>query len=187
MERTITMLSDEDSLVARAKTEPAAFAALYDHYFPRVYNYIRYRVGDPDTADDVTADTFEAILAGMDRYRVERGSFSTWIFAIARNAVNDHFRRQRFRRWLSLDLLFNRSTNEPVPEEILAMAETHKELLNATACLSQQDQDLIAHKFGAGLTNYQIANLTRLDQNNVNVRVYRAVGRLRNMLTRNKE
>ena len=30
-------------LAGRAASEPAAFAPLYDHYFPRVYNYIRNR------------------------------------------------------------------------------------------------------------------------------------------------
>ena len=54
-----------------AKAEPTAFAAIYDHYFPRVYNYVRYRVGHMDTAaaDDLTARIFELVLANIDRYR----------------------------------------------------------------------------------------------------------------------
>ena len=46
-------------LAARAMAEPAAFAAIYDHYFPRVYNYVRYRVREADAADDIASQVFE--------------------------------------------------------------------------------------------------------------------------------
>jgi len=186
MDSAITMLPDEIKLVARAKTEPAAFAIIYDHYFSRVYNYIHYRIGDPDASDDVTADTFEKLLANIDRFRPGRGSFATWVFTIARNAVNDHFRRQNHRHWISLDRLFNQDSKEPEPEEIISDEETHKDLLAALTHLCHRDQDLIALKFGAGLTSFQIAKITGLHQNNVNVSVYRAVQRLRNMLIESK-
>ncbi len=80
----------ESVLVCRAKTEPRAFADLYDHYFPRVYNYIRYHVRDAETADDITAQVFERALIKISSYRPERASFADWLFAIARNAVRDH-------------------------------------------------------------------------------------------------
>ena len=38
-------LSDEERLAERAQADRAAFAAVYDHFFRRVYNYTRYRVG----------------------------------------------------------------------------------------------------------------------------------------------
>ncbi len=182
MDRTLTMLPNELSLIARAKAEPAAFAAIYDHYFSRVYNYIRYRVRDPDMTDDLTAHTFETILANIEQYHPERGSFATWTFTIARNTVNDHFRRQKFRLWLSLDTLRNKASAEPEPEEILVNDDIHDDLLVAVARLGSHDQELIALRFGAGLSSFQISKLTGLNQNNINVSVYRAVQRLRNFL-----
>ena len=76
----------------------------YDHYFPRVYNDVRYRVGDAETADDLTAQVFERALVNIGRYRRERAPFAAWLFAIARNAVSDCLRAQRWRRWLSLEV-----------------------------------------------------------------------------------
>jgi RNA polymerase sigma-70 factor (ECF subfamily) len=76
MDSTVAVLTNELALVARATAEPAAFAAIYDHYFPHVYNYVRYRVGDAAAADDITAQTFERALAGMGRYRPERAPFA---------------------------------------------------------------------------------------------------------------
>jgi hypothetical protein len=41
MDSTVAVLTNELALVARATAEPAVFAVLYDHYFARVYNYVR--------------------------------------------------------------------------------------------------------------------------------------------------
>ena len=179
MDGAVTVLPNERALVARATAEPAAFAAIYDHYFPRVYNYVRYRVGDAEMADDLTAQVFERALASIGRYRLKRGPFAAWLFAIARNAVSDYLRAQRRRCWLSLEVLRDRASTEPQPEEVAIRDETRAELLAAVARLSDRERDLIALKFAAGLTNRRIAKLTGLSESNVGVILYRAMRRLR--------
>jgi RNA polymerase sigma-70 factor (TIGR02952 family) len=187
MDGTVVVLPNELALVARATAEPAAFAAIYDHYFPRVYNYVRYRVRDAETADDVTAQVFERALVRIGSYRPERAPFVAWLFGIARNAVNDHLRAKRRRRWLSLEVLRDRASAEPQPEEVAIHSETHAELLAAVAGLSDRERDLIALKFAAGLTNRRIAELTGLSESNVGVILYRAIRKLRDYLTGNEE
>jgi RNA polymerase sigma-70 factor (TIGR02952 family) len=179
MDGIAAVLPNELALVARAVAEPTAFAAIYDHYFPRVYNYVIYRVGKPETADDLTAQIFERVLASIRRYRPERAPFGAWLFAIARNVVIDYLRAQRRRQWLSLDVLRQQPAHEPQPEEVVVLDETRAELLAAVARLSQRERDLIALKFAAGLTNRQIARLAGLSESNVGVILYRAVRRLR--------
>ena len=179
MDGTAALLPIEMALVAQAAAEPAAFATIYDHYFPKVYNYVRYRLGDAETADDVTAQVFERTMVNIGRYRPEKAPFSAWLFAIARNAVTDHLRAQKRRRWLSLDALRDRASAQPQPDEAAIRGETRAELLAAIARLSDRERDLIALKFAAGLTNRHIAELTGLSASNVGVILYRAVGRLR--------
>jgi RNA polymerase sigma-70 factor (ECF subfamily) len=179
MYNAVAALPNEQALVSLAAVEPAAFAAIYDHYFPRVYNFVRYRVGDAQAADDVTAQVFERVLANLGRYRPERAPFGAWLFGIARNAVADHLRAQKRRRWLSLDALRDRASARPQPDEIVVRDEARAALLAALACLSERERDLLAIKFAAGLTNRRIAELTGLSASNVGVILYRAVRRLR--------
>jgi RNA polymerase sigma-70 factor (ECF subfamily) len=173
-------LPNELALVSQASANAAAFAALYDHYFSRVYNYTRYRLPDAETADDVTAQIFERALHHIGSYRPEKAPFAAWLFAIARNAVTDHQRRHQ--RWLSLDLLGNWSSADPQPGDIVADNELQAELLAAVACLSSRERDLIGLKFAGGLTNRRIAELTGLSENNVGIILYRAMQRLRTAL-----
>lgn len=183
MDGSVIALPNEQALVVRATAEPEAFAAIYDHYFPRVYNYVRYRVQNPETADDITAQVFERALTGIDRYRPKRGPLAAWIFGIAHHVVSDHLRAQKRRRWLSLDLVSDRASTAPQPEQIAVRNEMREELLEAIARLSDRERDLIALKFGAKLTNRYIAELTGLSESNVGVILYRAVRRLRTRLS----
>ena len=52
MNETALTLSQEMSLVRQACADAGAFGVLYDHYFPRVYNYVYYRVRERGVADD---------------------------------------------------------------------------------------------------------------------------------------
>ena len=182
MDKSLAILPNEPMHINLAKEEPSAFAVIYEHYFPRVYNYIRYRIKDPDITDDLTEDTFEAILANIKSFHPEKGSFATWTFAIARNTVNTYLRKQKIRNWFSIDFIKNEASSEPEPEQHQLENEMHTELLVAIEYLSTRDQDLLALKFGAGLSNSEISKLTHSNQNNVNVSVYRAVRRLQSLL-----
>ena len=94
-----------EDLAVRAASDPEAFVQLYNAYFQRVYCYIYYRCEDTATAEDLTGQVFERLLAHINHYAPEKGPFEAWLFAIARNAVNDHYHRQRF-PWLPWEALF---------------------------------------------------------------------------------
>ncbi len=181
MESTSALLN-ELALVVQAVAEPTAFAPVYDHYFPRVYNYVRYRVRDPQTTDDLTAIIFERTLVNLSRYRSEQAPFSAWLFSIARNAVNDHFRVQKRRPWLSFDSLRDHADETGVPEVIADQRAEHERLLAAVAGLKERERDLVGLKFGAGLSNRHIAALTGLSESNVAVILYRTLQQLRTAL-----
>jgi RNA polymerase sigma-70 factor (ECF subfamily) len=179
MDGTLPLLANEIALVARAKVEPAAFAAIYDHYYPRIYAYVRYRVRDAGLTEDITAQIFERVLANLSKYDAEQAPFAVWLFTIARHRVSDHHRAQQRRHLLPLDLVRGRASADPAPEEIVVRDETREALLVAVSRLSERERDILALKFGAELTNRRIAALTGLTESNVGVILYRAVRRLR--------
>src|SRR6476469_8314109 len=79
-------------LVAAARKDPQAFLALYDRYFDRVLGYVRLRIRDASTCEDVVSTVFTTALGQLRRFRGD-GSFAGWLFQIARNAVRDVQRR----------------------------------------------------------------------------------------------
>ena len=182
MSNPTAALPNEAKLAAQSAVDTAAFAAIYDHYFSRVYTYIRYRVQHAEATDDLTAQVFERALVNVERYRPEQAPFAAWLFGIARNAVNDYLRVQKRRQWLSLEAISTWISGEPQPTEVVVQAEMRDQLLAAVARLGQREQDLLGLKFAGGLTNRRIAQLTGLSESNVGVVLYRAVRRLRREL-----
>jgi RNA polymerase sigma-70 factor (ECF subfamily) len=178
----VTVLPNEKALVARAKTEPGAFAAIYDHYYPRIFNYVRYRIGDQEITEDITAQIFEKALTRINQYAPNRGPLVGWLFGITRHAVRDYLRIQKRRRWLSLDALIKRDSADPLPEQLIIQNDLHAQVLGAVSELCDREKDLIALKFGARMTNRQIAVLTELSESNVGVILYRTVHKLRTKL-----
>jgi RNA polymerase sigma-70 factor (ECF subfamily) len=99
------------------------FGRLYEVYLPKVYQYARYRVGDKETAEDLTSDIFNKALDGFKRFDPQKASFSTWIFSIARNTIVDYYRKHAKVSRLSRDTESEHSISSDSPEEKLSRSE----------------------------------------------------------------
>ncbi|HPO57991.1 MAG TPA: sigma-70 family RNA polymerase sigma factor [Anaerolineaceae bacterium] len=172
-------MTSPEALARQAAAQPSAFADLYDLYYDRVYRYFLLHAGDQVEAEDLCALLFERLLRALPQYDPARGGFEPWLFTLARNLLRDHFRRQRLRRFLPLDAAARRPAPDPDPEESLARGEERTRLLAALWTLPERERDLPGLKFGAGLTNRQIAAVSGLSESNVGVLIYRAVRKLR--------
>jgi RNA polymerase sigma-70 factor, ECF subfamily len=88
-----------------ALTDPLAFGELYDLYYPKIFNYILRRIGEVAIAADITSDVFFKVMKNLVKFEWQDIPFSSWIYKIASNEINTHFRKKRF--WfLSLETLF---------------------------------------------------------------------------------
>ncbi|HBW52347.1 MAG TPA: RNA polymerase subunit sigma-24 [Herpetosiphon sp.] len=163
-------------------TNQIDFAELYTQQYASIYRYIAYRVRDPASTDDLVAHTFERAMTRIETYRAERGSPGAWIFGIARHCVDSYFQRQRRQRWLSLDFIREHVADNTDPIADTLRSETNQQLYQALKKLKAHERDVIALKFGAGLNNRQIAEITGHSESNVGVMLYRSLQRLRQWL-----
>jgi RNA polymerase sigma-70 factor (ECF subfamily) len=166
-------LDPDARLVAAARAEPQAFLALYDRYFERVLGYVRLRIRDAASCEDVTSQVFTTALAQLGRFRGE-GSFAGWLFQIARNAVYDAQRRPRFER-LSDDL----PTVGPEIDERLLAQERRERLRRLLASLEPEQQHLLALRYGAELSFEEIGAVFGVPPGTVRVRLHRLLNQLR--------
>jgi RNA polymerase sigma-70 factor (ECF subfamily) len=154
----------------------ADFEALYRAELPRIYNFFRYRVGDGPLAEDCTSVTFEKAWRHRARYRRDLSAFSTWLFTIARRVAIDHYRKQQVE--IPLDDLIHLAAETNTEEAVQRQADFAR-LTTLLMCLKDRDRELVALKYGAGLTNRAIAEITGLSESNVGVILHRAVQTLR--------
>lgn len=70
-----------------------AVEELYQLYAPTVYKFLMCLCHDPSLAEDLTADTFEAAIRGIHKFRGD-AKLSVWLCAIAKRKYYMHLRRR---------------------------------------------------------------------------------------------
>ncbi len=100
--KEVSVWLDEAGLISASRLgDQQAFNQLVLHYQDRIYNLAVRILGDAETADDVTQNTFITAYLNLPRFR--NGSFRSWLFRIATNACYDIYRQYKRRHVLSID------------------------------------------------------------------------------------
>ena len=171
-------MSQALAAVARLAHRPAArdtvrdFEALYRSCRDDVYGYVATMVRDAATAEDVVATAFERAYRRHRQYDPRRGTQRAWVFGIARNAALDELRRRKRHAALLL---------EPA-DESAAPAEdpTQRAMVRAALdTLRTREREIVALKYGAGLSNGELAGVLGVSESNAGTLVHRAMTKLR--------
>ena len=76
---------EDSDLVEFAKDDKAAFGEIYERYLDKIYNYIYYRTGNQQDAEDLTAKVFYRAMSHIDNYIDKGVPFQAWLYRIAHN------------------------------------------------------------------------------------------------------
>ncbi|NUQ39096.1 MAG: sigma-70 family RNA polymerase sigma factor [Caldilineales bacterium] len=173
---------DEAALVALAKQEPEAFGALYERYVDRIYNYIYYRVGSQEEAEDLTARTFFKALDKIGDYEDRGAPFTAWLYRIAHNLVANWHRQRSRHPILSLEDLHTPQQAPANPGQVVEKRETRAELLAAIHRLPSDRQELLILKFVERLPNAQIGEIMGRTESSIKSLYHRTLNTLRSDL-----
>ncbi len=152
---------------------------LFADLLPRVYNFFLYKGVSQEVAQDLTADTFERAWRHRRRFRPDRGTPAMWLLGIARNVWREH---QRHNHRKPMTLPMESALEAPAttdPEAVVVETQERERLRRLIAQLPERERELVALKYGAGLTNRQIATLVGLTESHVGTLLHRTVERLR--------
>ena len=166
--------------VARER-DKAAFAALFDHFAPRLKTYVIRLGATAATADELVQDTLLTLWRRADSFDPRQANASTWIFTIARNKRIDALRREK-RPELDPDDPLLAATPSPPADDTLAAAESEEILRRAIAQLPQEQADLLRICYYGDKSHRQIAEETGIPLGTVKSRLRLALSRLRQTL-----
>ncbi len=183
----------ERAYIQEARRNPRAFVHLYDHYFPRIHAYVRYRVHGQQDAEDIIAEVF---LKAMRRIRSfkwrHENSFAAWLFRIAHNRIVDYYRRRGQVEIVEMALNPGESASGNGsksaaaltscalrPEEALTQQETFQQMRSLIETLSPRRREVITLRFFGGLRNKEIADILDLDERTIASHLSRGLRDLR--------
>lgn len=177
---------EENELVELAKRDREAFGELYERYVDRIYQFIYYRVGNHQDAEDLTARVFTRVLNALPDYTYQGAPFSAWIFRIARNLVANWHRDNGRRTFISLEDVPFLSRFRPVerPEQFVERADEYELLESVIRTLHEDRQTLLFLKFYERLTNAEIGIVLGRTEGAVKALYHRTLRALRRELRR---
>ena len=120
------------------------FATVYDEHVGHVFGFFAYRLASRSDAEDLTQLTFERALKAWPRYDPRRAAPGTWLIAIARNALIDHYRADRSRGNVALDAEDAPEMRDQVVDGPALPAGVAPELAAALATLAPRDREVVA-------------------------------------------
>ena len=145
-------LKAEEELVKRAQHSREAFGELYELHYQRIFNYAVKRTANVQIALDITSVTFLKAFSQIKKYRWRDIPFAAWLYRIAGNEINDHFRREG-RRPASIEQIAELADTTDYMDEIHQAEEElsrHEEFLllrQKLAELPPMYQEVIVLKF----------------------------------------
>jgi len=165
--------------VETVQSNANVFSEIYNQYWPKIYKYTLYRVGDINVAEDLVSEVFEKVFVKFNTYNPGKGKLSTWLFTIANNSIINYLRKNsRHAETINFEAVESKYRLE----DLIIDQELKGLLLKAIMCLDDRQRNIIALKFGARLTNRQIARVMNITESNVGTILYRSLKKLKDIL-----
>ena len=184
MQAEIQSQDNISALVKQAQAGgPAAFSALYEHYYDSIYRYVSFRTGSVADAEDITAEVFVRMIESIHRFKWKGYPFSSWLFRIAHNLVVDFYRKRGRRQTVSLE------NAPPIVESVALDVDarmdielTMGDVRKAMESLTDLQREAITLRFAAGLSVAETAKAMGKKDNAVKALQHAGLKKLRRTL-----
>ena len=173
--------TDTELLIA-SRTEPEAFTELYRRHAEDLLRYFARRTLDPETAAELTAETFAEAFASRATYRDQGVNGVAWLYGIARHRLGRFFRNGK------VDAAARRKLGVPerdLPpedyeriEDLIDFAPIREALAEALETLSPDQREAMRLRVIDGLGYAEVAERLRCTEQNARQRVSRGLRKI---------
>jgi len=187
----MTALTDEELMDGVRVGNSAAFDTLLARHGKSLFNFILRHVGNVTEAEDLLQTTFVKILQAAPSFD-SRQKFTTWAYRIASNLCVDFFRRQQYRKAVSLDepvrendettLADSIADERPPPSLRYEEKQLHAHVRRAIQTLTEEQRAVVLLCHYEGLSYPEIAATLGIPVGTVKSRMHNAMQRLRQQL-----
>ncbi len=152
------------------------FAKMYDTYADDIFRYLLVHVHDQHLAEDLTADAFTKAWKSIDTFDFEQPR--PWLYTIARNVMNDHWRKKQP---ILEDTLDEQVSSENVEEKV-DRTLARERVTKAVSGLPEMMRSVVTLRFLLHYSAKRTADSLEMSEANVRVIQHRALKKLREEL-----
>lgn len=176
----MSVIDEQSALNGLRDLDSQSIGAIYDQYFHEVHRYVRYRINDDAIAEDIASDVFVRLLEASQKRQGPRTNLKGWLIATASNAVNDHLRRRYRRPTETLSDMMPDAGNSVHAE--VDVREQNRAVRSAYDQLTEEQQHVLALRFGQGYSLEETAAYMKKKLNAVKALQFRALAALQRLI-----
>jgi len=174
-------IKSEEDLINAAKKDSNYFAPIYQRYYEQLFLFIYQRMDSETDAEDLTSQVFLKALINLNKFEFRGFPFSSWLYKIALNEVNQYYRKTKNKRTINLE-------EHHIKDIIIETSNQYDErkrdqLIKILSLLDENKLILIEMRFFEKRSFKEIAQVLNITENNAKVRTYRVLDQMKkNML-----
>lgn len=154
------------------------FINYYHENKDKLLTYLMYRVNfDKMLAEDLLMEVYIKAYMHFDKFDTNKGSFKTWLFALAHNHLITHWRKEKNRRTVSLEALEEKGF-EPAyvdDDDSLSKAMDAKKVQYLLSLMKEDERELISLRYLQELSYEEISNIIEKKQGAIRTALTRAL------------
>jgi RNA polymerase sigma-70 factor, ECF subfamily len=178
-------INTENRLLRLARQgNQAAVSEIYEKYFPSVYQFIRLRVDNTQTAEDIASEVFFTLLDNIGGSSGPHQSLRGWLFRVARNEIYQHYGKNRQMPTTALDEWV--PTADDVEIDFIRSVEG-KRIRQVMRMLAPEQQEVLILRFSEGLSLEETADVMGKSVSAIKSLQFRATDTLRRILAESRE
>ncbi len=175
--------NDDLLMLAWVGGDVAAFEILYARHRGPLYRFLMRQLRNQALADEFFQDVWQRVIAARASWKPE-AAFSTWLFRIAHNRLNDHWRASKHRPAAPEDgdERAARVPDPTTPERELSDFEQRRRLQLAMEELPPEQREVLVLRLEQELSLEEIGAITGVGRETVKSRLRYAMDKLRQRL-----
>jgi len=183
--KSTNRLEEELEWISRAKKDPSHFGPVYKEYHEQILRYIYQRLGDEETAFDITSQVFMKALNSLHKYEYRGVPFSSWLYRIAKSEVYQAFRDKKAERTVNLETIHLFDIAEEIEED--SNEKNKAAILKCLNSLKEGDVELIEMRFFEKRSYKEMGEILDIKENNAKVKTFRALDKLKQVFANKQD
>jgi RNA polymerase sigma-70 factor, ECF subfamily len=178
-EKKIGHIANDQILVAAAQKDSNAFGAIYEKYFDRIYLFIYKRVWDEAAAGDICQDAMLKAMHNIGKYEDRGVPFTAWLYRIASNEVNLHYRKQKKMFSVEIQEKHIRDLMEEVEIGSKTSLDDQEKVIAIMNDIKPEYAEIIELRFFMQYSFKEIAEFYEITEANAKMRLYRILDKIK--------
>lgn len=174
----------ELAIITAAQKDPRKFGLLYTRYHHDIFLFVLKRIGEENTTADIVSQVFLKALHSIKKYTYKGVPFSSWLYRIALNEVNLHYRQSKKQRVISVDdnRFHNLADDTDEPSHFVEMLNDGK-LSDVMDELEDHEVLLLELRYFENRPFKEVAEILGLTETNTKVKVHRLLKKMKGLIS----